>query len=89
MVHSMQIIIFTLFETAAAFYMNKNQASISASQINSLIFKRIRSIFPVSYFIIFSELKTKLASYVYTFSAMSSMDNGKPIASYTSVSPIS
>ena len=42
MVHSMQIIIFTLFETAAAFYMNKNQASISASQINSLIFKRIR-----------------------------------------------
>ena len=87
MVHSMQIIIFTLFETAAAFYMN--QASISASQINSLIFKRIRSIFPVSYFIIFSELKTKLASYVYTFSAMSSMDNGKPIASYTSDSPIS
>ena len=88
MVHSMQIIIFTLFETAAAFYMNKNQASISASQINSLIFKRIRVSSPFL-FIIFSELKTKLASYVYTFSAMSSMDNGKPIASYTSDSPIS
>lgn len=42
MVHSMQIIIFALFETAAAFYMNKNQASVSVSQINSLIFKRIR-----------------------------------------------
>ncbi|EQJ61388.1 hypothetical protein QSI_1085 [Clostridioides difficile P28] len=38
----MQIIIFALFETAAAFYMNKNQASVSVSQINSLIFKRIR-----------------------------------------------
>ena len=87
MVHSMQIIIFALFETAAAFYMNKNQASVSVSQINSLIFKRIRVSSP--FFIIFSELKTKLASYVYTFSAMSSMDNGKPIASYTSDSPIS